>query len=252
MPLIHDYQYLIVFENSTEAPPIDCSSLQANFVFKLVNDTKAIKVVNTTFIPHIASTTCYLNWKIDEMLEGPIKPYLDEPAFYWNPDSNQVDNRFFITIVGLDPKINLIYRTMGNDTHVTVAGKTKVIRSSVRTRSKSVFIETFKLLRFADDPHVSFFNLYSPERDTSDWWQQDVASNVLENFYYIPDGVTMIYFTTLGNAEYYHRYPDTIIMGLSKIGGLLALLKLGAILHIIHHTLFRRNLFKGISDVSIK
>ena len=63
---------------------------------------------------------------------------------------------------------------------------------------------------------------------------QDVASNVLEDIYYIPDGVTMIYFTVLYNAEFYHRYPDTVLMGLSKIGGLLALLKLGFILHAIH------------------
>ena len=50
----------------------------------------------------------------------------------------------------------------------------------------------------------------------------------------------MIYFTVLYNAEFYHRYPDTVLMcnmglmGLSKIGGLLALLKLGFILHAIH------------------
>ena len=44
----------------------------------------------------------------------------------------------------------------------------------------------------------------------------------------------MIYFTVLYNAEFYHRYPDTVLMGLSKIGGLLALLKLGFILHANH------------------
>ena len=53
-----------------------------------------------------------------------------------------------------------------------------------------------------------------------------------------------VYFHVLNNAEYFVRYPDTIISVLIKIGGLLAILKFGLILRLCHRVYFERKLSK--------
>ena len=67
--------------------------------------------------------------------------------------------------MGLNHETSLIYRTMGNDTHVTVGGMTKTTKSSIRTRSKSVFIETFKLIRYSEESKAKFASFYSTDDD---------------------------------------------------------------------------------------
>ena len=51
--------------------------------------------------------------------------------------------------------------------------------------------------------------------------------------------------------DYISRYPDSILMALAKIGGLLALLKISFILSIYHQKMFKKELRKEISNYEI-
>ena len=48
----------------------------------------------------------------------------------------------------------------------------------------------------------------------------------------------MVHFTILQNLEYFDRYPDSLVMALSRVGGLLALLKIGFFLRFLHRAHF--------------
>jgi hypothetical protein len=56
----------------------------------------------------------------------------------------------------------------------------------------------------------------------------------MEKIYVYPEGQISIHIRMLENVEFYERYPDNIVMILSKIGGLLAFLKIGFILRLVH------------------
>ena len=44
------------------------------------------------------------------------------------------------------------------------------------------------------------------------------------------------------NSEHYSRYPDTIVMALAKIGGILALFNIGVFMQGLHQKQFERRL----------
>ena len=57
----------------------------------------------------------------------------------------------------------------------------------------------------------------------------------------------MVHFTVLSNLEYFDRYPDSLMTVLSRIGGLLALLKVGFVLRLFHRAHFEKNIQKEVS-----
>ena len=53
-----------------------------------------------------------------------------------------------------------------------------------------------------------------------------IGFGIFRNVLSLEDGTIGIVYTVLNSVSRYNRYPDTVIMGLAKIGGLLALLKI--------------------------
>ena len=97
---------------------------------------------------------------IADILNGPLAPYRKEPVFYWNVNTGQVDSRFFIYVMGLNRSTNEIYRALANDTYITTAGMTNTIKNSFRTRSKSVFVETFKMVKYSETNDIRLVYQY--------------------------------------------------------------------------------------------
>ena len=148
---------------------------------------------------HSETPTCWLSWDKEDAFDGPLKDHLDESAFYKNPNTTQIDSRLFLYILGLNRSENEIYRTLNNDAHVTQAGVTVTSKGSLRTKPKSAFIETFKLLRYTEHKSLSFSSLYGERWDSGtnadgEWMIQDVASTILSDIYFIDETMVMVSF----------------------------------------------------------
>ena len=58
----------------------------------------------------------------------------------------------------------------------------------------------------------------------------------------MPTDQVNIDFHFYGNLDFYRRYPDTIVMGLTKVGGMLAILNIGLFLRFLHRKYFEKDL----------
>lgn len=96
--------------------------------------------------------------------------------------------------------------------------------------------EQFKLINYDSSDSIFDFQLqyvlgskikrqlYIEDSEASVYKLKSVAPTELLIIYHIPN-----------NLEFYRREPDSIILGISKIGGLLALFKFGVILKWLHY-----------------
>ena len=62
----------------------------------------------------------------------------------------------------------------------------------------------------------------------------------IEGYNYIPDDEVQIEFEFSEFIEFNERYPDSLLMGLSKLGGLLALFKISLFLRFMHQQQFEK------------
>lgn len=65
-----------------------------------------------------------------------------------------------------------------------------------------------------------------------------LSTDNMERLIMYPKDQVSIHITVLSNAEFFTRYPDSLLMALAKIGGLLALFKIGVFLRLYHRTHF--------------
>jgi hypothetical protein len=56
------------------------------------------------------------------------------------------------------------------------------------------------------------------------------------------DDMVIVEFEILDEINYFRRYPDSLVTGLARIGGILALLKLGSLLQQYHQHQFSKSL----------
>jgi hypothetical protein len=86
--------------------------------------------------------------------------------------------------------------------------------------------ERFRILKYVNTENL--FHLYSS--DPPQYYWADNGFGYYVNVINFDKDKIKIIFQSPSTVYFYDRYPDTLIMGLAKIGGFLALLKLGFLL----------------------
>lgn len=98
--------------------------------------------------------------------------------------------------------------------------------------------DTYKIIKYADSTNVWGESLFLKESDYNLVFQNyDFSSQVQDK---VKDDEILILYSFLRDADLVIRYPDTVWMALSRIGGLLAIFKVSMLLQYFHQYLFEK------------
>ncbi len=112
--------------------------------------------------------------------------------------------------------------------------------------------QNLQFVRWEEDSTFSWTGSRSSDKvlskATSHLEIQEAGVNIGEDVYFIPENSMTIIYNTQEQIEYYHRYPDSLLMGLARIGGILALLKFGGLLNLYHKRLFESSFTEKLTS----
>ena len=139
-----------------------------------------------------------------------------------------------------------------NETIISQSGISRSFFQSDIIERQSVVLDKNKIISYQETSdfwmgYSSFSNIFSDNLpDHSLYFLQDNGQNFFklqpnDNHDALPEdlpNMIVIYFYFIDVVQYYRRYPDTIVMALTRIGGLLALLRIGIALSWFHEFKF--------------
>lgn len=96
-------------------------------------------------------------------------------------------------------------------------------------------VENYRMLHYSESRDISGLSLGQPDELYA---LQILSHSSIEQILILPVDMVMVHYSILQNLEYFDRYPDSLVMALSRVGGLLALLKIGFFLRLFHRAHF--------------
>ena len=175
-----------------------------------------------------------------------IDLYGEENAFYQIDTYVNLFLRFTLYFAGLTSTSYIERFHM--DKIISESGTSLQPQKSQQIYPKTLVRDTYKLVNYVDDDTIwSIFN--SPPPPQLFFQTTQAYGTFLHNFK--SDQITF-YFEFLQTATTYRRYPDSLLMGFAKLGGLIALLKVSLLLRFIHQKLFEREIMKQEGNFIIK
>jgi hypothetical protein len=231
--LLHNHTYYVKFHTMEER---NCTNITIGLRFLERHNGKWVTLSKIDLNPFNLTPSCYMRLGARSMFDLAIEKYGEELAFYKLYSSKHIFARFNIEINGLPPGEEVVvYRLFGNDTHINEAGIASINHHSEEVYPQSQFIENYKLLHYQYITDITGLQFFAPTVD-SQFGFQTLGVDSMEKIYIYPPDQLSVHFSVLENAEYYLRYTDNILMVLSKIGGLLAFLKISFALGILHRS----------------
>ena len=110
-------------------------------------------------------------------------------------------------------------------------GISKTLQTSPSVISQSQAVENYRLLHYSETSDISGLSM---NENQGFYAMETLSTSSIEQILEYPEDRMMVHFTVLSNLEYFDRYPDSLMTVLSRIGGLLALLKVGFVLRLFH------------------
>ena len=127
-------------------------------------------------------------------------------------------------------------------------GKVTMQQISTNLQAKQLSYSQEKLIFFQDVQGIFFQNIF--RTDTEYELMAHILFNQLTTSPVLADDQVEFSFVYRRDAEFVTRYPDHILLGFSRVGGLLAILKIGFILRFLHERQFEKTLTKTLSEDS--
>lgn len=118
------------------------------------------------------------------------------------------------------------------DSHVSKAGLAQTAKQSVRAPVKTIFFDQMSMLKY--ESTMDIVNQHFEYQESEYHVKEDGELATWAES--IDDGTVIVTYDMLNLLTMYKRYPDTLVMGLSKIGGLFFFVSLiTLVLYTVHY-----------------
>ncbi|TNV79738.1 hypothetical protein FGO68_gene2781 [Halteria grandinella] len=247
---MENMDYRVYFLNQSQT---NCSNLRISiFLYEL--ESKGQKNITTMKFVQEAynALRCKISMKDFSNTDAAKNLTQSELAFMKYDRFSYLNLRLYFVIEGLQPD-NYVESNFKLSTILANEGVQEQFRTSMSIRPRSTYTDKLMLVNYENVESIWDLEALLGGPDAS----QDLKSvqrseEDAELSSTVPSDSVRIYFQFATSATKYKRYPDSILTGLQKFGGLLGLFKFSILLAYLHKKRFEKKLMlkmrKGVES----